>query len=45
MVDDYKILQFKKDIDLILEHKDNWIFQPIFDITRRLVLYYIKFYQ
>lgn len=45
MIDDYAIMQFKKDIDFILQHKYNWIFKPIFDIARRLVLLYIETYE
>lgn len=45
MIDDYAIMQFKKDIDFILQHKDNWIFKPIFDIARRLVLLYMATYK
>lgn len=42
--DDYTIMQFKKDIDFILQHKDCWIFEPIYDIARRLVLLYMTTY-
>lgn len=45
MGNDYEIMQFKKDIDFILQHKDCWIFEPIFDIVRRLVLLYIATYE
>ena len=45
MKDDYAIMQFKKDIDFILQHKDCWIFEPIFDIARRLVLLYMATYE
>ena len=45
MIDDYAIMQFKKDIDFILQHKYNWIFGPIFDIARRLVLLYMATYE
>ena len=45
MKDDYAIMQFKKDIDFILQHKDCWIFEPIFDIARRLVLFYMTTYE
>lgn len=37
--------QFKKDIDFVLKNKDNWIFQPLYALTRRLILYYESFYE
>jgi hypothetical protein len=36
--------QFVKDIDFIINHKDNWIFTPLYEIVRRLVILYEKFY-
>ena len=29
--------QFKKDIDFVFKNKDNWIFQPLYALTRRLL--------
>ena len=38
MINRQEIYQFKKDINYILEHKNSWIFEPIFAVVRRLVL-------
>ena len=37
--------RFEEDVKFILKNKDNWIFQPLYDITRRLILFYEKFYE
>ena len=39
-----KYEQFLQDIEFIKQHNDNWIFKPLYDITRRLILFYEEFY-
>lgn len=37
--------QFIQDIEFIKQHKNSWIFAPLYELTRRLVLFYEKYYE